>query len=130
MERSVKFNFKDEIVVGQLPLEGENSTSEPKTLQTAPIKTITNEEVVEPAVEADVPEVPNHLGEGFEDEPPAKGQGKRIRKESAYTRRLRDGEGVTTGLPSATLLPKGLPQVQKEVGDLAMMWSLKWLNGT
>ena len=36
-------------------------------------------------------------------------------------RRLRDGEGVTTGLPSATLLPKGLPQVQeeREVGDLA-----------
>jgi hypothetical protein len=61
------------------------------------------------------------LGEGFEDVPPAEEQGKRIRKESAYTRRLRDGEGVTTGLPSATLLPKGLPQVQeeKETGDLA-----------
>ena len=63
----------------------------------------------------------DHLGEAFEDEPPAEGRGKRVQKESAYTRRLRDGEGVTTGLPSATLLPKGLPQIQeeKEVGHLA-----------
>ena len=100
---------------------GENSTSELKTSQTAPIKTATIEEVVEPAVEAEVPEVPDHLGVGFEDEPRAEGRGKRIWKESTYTRRLRDGEGVMTGLPSTTLLPKGLPQVQeeKEVGDLA-----------
>ena len=119
--RSVRFNFEEEVVVGQLPLEGENSTSEPKTSQTAPIKTTTIKEVVEPAVGAEVPEVSDHLGEEFEDEQPAEGRGKRIRKESAYTRRLRDGEGVTTGLPSATILPKGLPQVQeeREVGDLA-----------
>ena len=111
VERSVRFNFEEEVVVGQLPLKGENSTSEPKTSQTAPIKTTTIDEVVEPAVGAEVPEVPDHLGEEFEDEQPAEGQGKRIRKESTYMRRLRDGEGVTTGLPSATLLPKGLPQV-------------------
>src|ERR1700678_69235 len=118
VERSVKFNFKEEIVVGQLPLEGENSTSKLDTSQTAPTKPATVEELVEPAVEAEVQKVPDYLGEGFEDEPPAEGRGKRIWKESAYTRRLRDGEGVTTGLLSATLLPKGLPQVQ-ETGDLA-----------
>ena len=73
IERSVRFNFKDKIIVGQLPLEGENSTSKLKTSQTAPIKTATIEEVIEPAVEAKVPEVPDHLGVGFEDEPPAEG---------------------------------------------------------
>src|SRR5271155_296226 len=121
IERSVKFNFEEEIIVGQLPLEGENSSSEPKTYQTAPIKTTTIEEAVGQAVEAEIPEIPDHLGEEFEVEPPAEGRGKRIRKESAYTRRLRDGEGVTTGLPKATLLPKGLPEVpeEKETGDLA-----------
>ena len=117
IERSVKFNFEEEIVVGQLPLEGENTTSEPKTSQNLPIPKSTIEEVVEPV---DV-EVPDHLGEAFESEPPAEGRGKRIRKESDYARRLRDGEGVTTGLPSATLLPKGLPRVQeeRETGNLA-----------
>jgi Reverse transcriptase (RNA-dependent DNA polymerase) len=107
--------------VGQLPLEGENSTNKLDTSQTAPDKTTTIEEVVVPAVEAEVLKVPDHLEEEFEDVPPAEGWGKRIWKESAYTRRLRDGEGVTTGLPSTTLLPKGLPQVQEEkkTGDLA-----------
>ena len=107
--------------MGQLPLEGENSTSEPKTSQTAPFKPATIEEVVEPAVEAEVPEVPDHLGKVFEGEPPVEGRGKRSRKESDYMRRLRGGEGVTTGLPSGTLLPKGLPQIweEKETGDLA-----------
>jgi hypothetical protein len=121
VDRSVKLNFEEEIVVGQLLLEGENSTNELDTSQTAPDKTTTIKEVVVPAVEAEVSEVSDYLGEGFEDVPPAERQGKRIWKESAYTRRLRDGEGVTTGLPSATLLPKGLPQVQeeKETGDLA-----------
>jgi hypothetical protein len=121
VKRSVKFNFKEEIVVGQLPLKGENSTNKLDTSQTAPDKTTTIEEVVVPAVEAEVLEVSDHLGEEFESVLPAEGRGKRIWKESAYTRRLRDGEGVTTGLPSATLLPKRLPQVQKEkeIGDLA-----------
>ena len=73
VERSVRFNFEEEVVVGQLPLKGENSTSKPKTSQTAPIKTTTIEEVVEPAVGAEVPEVPDHLGEGFKDEQPAEG---------------------------------------------------------
>ena len=73
VERSVKFNFKEEIVVGQLLLEGENSTSKLDTSQTAPTKPATVEELVEPAVEAKVPKVPDYLGEGFEDEPPAEG---------------------------------------------------------
>ena len=60
------------------------------------------------------PEVLDHLGEEFEDETSAKGQEKWIWKESTYIRRLRDGEGVTTRLSSATLLPKGLPQVQED----------------
>jgi hypothetical protein len=59
--------------VGQLPLEGESSTNKPDTSQTAPDKTTTIKEVVEPAVEAEALEVPDHLGEGFENVPPAKG---------------------------------------------------------
>jgi hypothetical protein len=104
VERSVKFNFEEEIVVGQLPLEGENSTSELKTSQIGPIKPATMEEVVE----AEVPGVPDHLGEAFEEDPPVEGRGKRIRKKTAYVKRLRDAEGVMDGCPSATLLPKGL----------------------
>src|ERR1700678_4421452 len=69
IERSVKFNFKEEIIVGQLLLEGENLTSELDTSQTAPTKPATVKELVEPAVEAKVLKVPNYLGEGFEDEP-------------------------------------------------------------
>ena len=59
--------------MGQLLLKGENSTSEPKTSQIMPIKSATIKEVVERAVEAGVPEVPDHLGEVFKDEPPAEG---------------------------------------------------------
>ena len=47
VERSVKFNFEEEIIVGQLPLEGENSSSKLKTSQIMPIKSATIEEVVE-----------------------------------------------------------------------------------
>ena len=50
-----------------------------------PIEPASTEEVV------DAP-IPDHLGEVFEDEQPAEGQGKRIQKESAYIRRLRDGD--------------------------------------
>ena len=49
VERSVRFNFEHEMVVGQLPY-GENPTSEPNTSKTAPTKPATAEELVEPAV--------------------------------------------------------------------------------
>ena len=47
VERSIKFNFEEEIIVGQLLLRGENSTSELKTSQIMPIKSATIKEVVE-----------------------------------------------------------------------------------
>jgi len=74
VERSVKFNFEDEVIVGQLLLEGENPNSEPTTSQSLPSKQTTIEEVDEPEIET--PVVPNHLGDAFEDVEPAKGRGK------------------------------------------------------
>ena len=66
VERGVNFNFREEVIVGQLPLKGENSTCEPKTSQIAPIEPASTEEVV------DAP-IPDHLGKVFKDEQLAKG---------------------------------------------------------
>ena len=66
VERSVEFNFEEEVIVGQLPLEGENSTCKLKTSQIVPIEPASTEEIV------DAP-IPDHLGEVFKDEQPAEG---------------------------------------------------------
>ena len=102
------------MIVGQLPLEGENTDITPKSpsSQKATIKDID---------ESDTPIAPDHLGDIFEAAEP-EGQGKQIWKEAAYVRRLREGEGVIDARPNASLLPEGLQEVveaETEARDLA-----------
>jgi len=47
------------------------------------------------------------------------GRGKRVRKESAYVRRLREGEGTTSELPNARTMPQGLQLVEETAGEVA-----------
>ena len=42
------------------------------------------------------------------------GRGRRIRKESAYVRRIRDGEGTATNRPSSRALPLGMQTVSEQ----------------
>jgi transposase InsO family protein len=104
VERSVKFTFEEEVVVGVLPLEGEN---EPTVEQPT-------EPVVEPVVEQQTqPEIVSDEEE--------LGRGKRIRKESEKVKMLRQGMGVTG---QGSLLPKGIPETtdaaELTVEDFAM----------
>ena len=112
VERSVKFNFEDEVVVGVLPLEGEN---EP-TVKPVSVKPV--EPVIEPVIEQQTqPE---------SDEPVEEmGRGKRIKKDSEYVKMLKQGMGVTgTRQGGGNLLPKGIPEnsdaAELTVEDFAM----------
>ena len=105
VERSVKFNFEDEIEIPILPLGKEHI--QPKT---SPIET--SDEDVE---KKDI----------IEEIPPTEGKGKRIRKESGYIRRLREGEGVgKTGERTTNVLPRGIQEgtsiMEPELEDFAM----------
>ena len=93
VERSVKFNFDEEVVVGELPLEGENDTGECLTTTESEKHNIDNQS---PSVETPetVPEV-------------VEGRGKHIRKETEYIRMLKDGSGVT-GSRAGGILPRGM----------------------
>ena len=84
VERSVRFNFNDEMVIRVLLLEGEAKSNEPNP------KTI-------PSAKSPVTEIPDPVG----------GRGMRIRKDSSYVRMLKDGS-ATTGQKS--ILPKGMQE--------------------
>ena len=100
VERSVKFNFDNEVSVEVLPLEGESRHVEqqpnttqpiPETAET-PIEAPDAEKIVEPDI--------------VEPTEPTEGRGRCIRKESKYVRMLREGTGVTG--EKSSLLPKGM----------------------
>ena len=119
VERSIKFNFKEEIIVGQLLLEGENPNSKPTTSQ--PLLLPSRQPAVETVEETNTPEGPDHLGDAFENPEPDEGRGKHIQKESAYVKRLREGQGVVDARPSTALLLEGLQEGVEgiEAGGLA-----------
>ena len=71
VERSIKFNFEEEIIVGQLPLEGENPNSKPTTSQ--PLLLPSKQPTVEIVEETNTPEGPDHLGDAFENPEPDEG---------------------------------------------------------
>jgi hypothetical protein len=81
------------VVVGALPLEGENQDDERLT-------------AIEPEANS---ETPNVVAETpiLEAEPIAEGRGKRIRKETEYVRLLKEGSGVT-GNRASEILPRGM----------------------
>ena len=96
VERSVRFNVEEEVIVDVLPLEGENMPEiddERPTFDKADNRDVDN----------GIPdaEIPNPVPENIE------GRGKRIRRETEKVRMLREGSGTTGGRTGETL-PKGI----------------------
>ena len=97
IERSVKFNFDDEVVVRVPPLEGENDNNE-RLIKIPKVSTV-NESPDAEIPDIEIPDIAK---------PPEilEGRGKRVRKETEYVRMLKEGTAVTgqrTGI-----LPKGM----------------------
>ena len=107
VERSVKFNFDDEVVVGTLPLEGENAGNEEVERLTAnePEKHV---DIVTPDAENPIP-IDNPIPEALE------GRGKRVRRETEYVRNLKSGIGVTGSREGG--LPRGMRPGTSDVAD-------------
>jgi len=114
VERSVKFNFDNEVSVGVLPLEGESKHVEQQPNTTQPIPETTETPIEAPDAEKIVePDI-------VEPTEPTEGRGRRIRKESKYVRMLREGTGVTG--EKLSLLPKGMQSgsMSTVVADVAV----------
>ena len=119
VERNVKFNFgQDEVVVGSLPLEGEEVEGTKHLTAQEPDPSIDPVIEVENLHQADQGRIEpensqnrsekrqNSLDDRAADAEPTKGRGKRIRKETEYVRLLREGSGVTGSRKGG--LPKGM----------------------
>ncbi|KAG9225295.1 hypothetical protein CCMSSC00406_0009851 [Pleurotus cornucopiae] len=130
VERNVKFNFaeEDEVPIGgEWEMMGNRQTqSEARPMPapvTAPeIKHLPTEEKTDEVNHQSEPET-DYLGPDFQPAAPETteetGRTRRVRKESAYVRRLREGEGVASERPSAPLLPKGLQPAASDTASLA-----------
>ena len=111
VERSVKFNFEEEIKVPILPFENKEV-----------------EQSITPPVE--IPEKDDEEKDVIEEIPLTKGRGKWIRKESEYIRMLREGVGIT-GEKSVKILPKGIQEgtSMREPEELAMATAIATSEG-
>ena len=96
VERSVRFNVEtEEVVVGVLPLEGEEAVEAENERLTANEPERRHLDITTPVTETEtVPEV-------------TEGRGMRVRKESEYVRMLKEGSGVTGSRTGGTL-PRGM----------------------
>ena len=93
----MKFNVESEdVVVGILPLEGENTAE----MNGERLTTIESEKH-DVNIEAPDAEIPATVPEAIE------GRGKRIRKETEYMKMLKDGSAVTGSRVGGTL-PRGM----------------------
>ena len=108
VERNVKFNFEpDEVIVGDLPLEGEQGSDErlstiaPGTTDHDHQSATTGTELRQISVE----NIQNRQEKLTDNSEPIEGRGKCVRKETEYVRMLREGSAVTGG---RNVLPKGL----------------------
>ena len=107
IERSVKFNLDDEVVVGVLLLEGEKGTENDEVEH----PTATEAEKHDVDIETPDAENPVTIPEATE------GRRKCIRKESKYVRMLKEGSAVI-GRRAGGTLPKGMQHgstVNKEI---------------
>jgi hypothetical protein len=111
VERNVKFNFEtEEVIVGDLPLEGEQSIDERSSV----VRPETTDQINHPGtIESELRHIstenlPIRQANPTVDPEPFEGRGKRIRKETEYVRLLREGSGVTGGRGS--VLPRGMQQ--------------------
>ncbi|KAF8805142.1 hypothetical protein BYT27DRAFT_7105019, partial [Phlegmacium glaucopus] len=115
VERSVKFNFDDEsVVIGELPLDGGvREMIEPSTSQSIPTDETPNLKAPEEA-----PDVTENVTDIEPALMPVERRGQRIRKESEYVRRLREGTGVTGERSRPGLLPKGVQRGSELITNL------------
>jgi hypothetical protein len=127
VERSVKFNFSEEVVMRLSPVvEGENSSMNSSGNQTDSAEA----PIVEGDRDLDIIDEPVVDGDGnldiVESPDPAQGRGKRIRKETKYVRMLKEGSAITG---QRSLLPKGMRKVQMW-RILLSVWqrSMQWLQ--
>jgi transposase InsO family protein len=95
VERSVRFNFNDEVIIRVPPLEGEAGNDE----------------------QSHTPQLTHQL-QSLEPVGPVGGRGQRIRKETRYVKMLRDGSAVTG--ERMRLLPKGMQGGSTIVEDVVI----------
>lgn len=122
VEMSDRFNVEqDEVVVGALLLKGENevgkrlTTIESKKHDANDLTHDINNQTSDVETPDPVPEV-------------VEGQGKRIRKETKYVRKLKDGSGITGSRGGGTL-PRGMqPRTTIDYAMVAVMSSAEGLK--
>jgi hypothetical protein len=110
VERSIRFNFNDEVIVGVLPLKEEDrpatQTVEPAVKQNIEPQTIQPIELTT--------EIATETPEMVSEEPVEKlGQGRHSRKDSEYVKLLKQGTGVTGTRQGGSLLPRGIPKISE-----------------
>jgi hypothetical protein len=120
VERSVKFNFEEELTEG-VPLEGEWDVAEEDDEQSS--SRSYPKATVEEIPDDDAPIPHDHLGNDVDipeivAEP--EGQMRHVRVPSSYIQRLQDGEGVTSARPSDPLLSRGM----QDTADVADEWEM------
>jgi hypothetical protein len=122
VERSVKFNFDDEIMVRVGETEpSEKNASKPKTFSNAQsMRDVDANKPAENIEDANKPEPIENLEDVdvAEPEEPVEGRGKRVRRESEYAKRLREGMGVTGERSKGNTLPKGMQSGNKALTTL------------
>lgn len=116
VERSIKF-VPDDIILDHVPLEGEEKLDERNEDESN-----WSERSISPKPDSIIGQISN------EDEPTpppddneGMGRGRRIRKESANIRRLREGEGHASNLPASHAFPRGLQLVPDENEEAGMV---------
>ena len=145
VERSVTFVPKEiDIRIGNVPVEGKiEDLLEEVDEHTQPISPEIKCSAKNPdrpatpqAEEASnnkTPEPSEHVQPEIVAEEDTGGRGKRIRKESAYVRRIQEGEGSASGRKGSSVIPKGIqlpPVVPEEVTENAEVAEEDWAMAT
>src|ERR1700678_1059623 len=118
VERSIRFTFNDEVIVGVLLLEGENRPATPGTqiveqnMERPATPTTQNieQQTIQPIEPSN--EIATETPETVSIEPvEVLGRGRRIRRDSEYVKLLKQGTGVTGTHQGGSLLPRGIPKI-------------------
>ena len=107
VERSIRFTFNDEVIVGVLPLEGEDR---PATPATQIVEQNIEQQTIQPIEPSN--EIATETPETVSVEPvEVLGRGRCIRRDSEYVKLLKQGTGVTGTRQGGSLLPRGIPEI-------------------
>ena len=120
VERSIKF-VPDDVALDPVPLEGEEKLDERDEGESERSERSESPKPNQPTIE-DAPD--DEPAQAPDDD--GMGRGRRVRKESAYVRRLRDGEGHASNLPASRGIPQGIqlvPDIDEKAG-MVEEWEL------